>query len=117
MNLDEENRRLRQRFETLPKTAHGELVLARHPDIRPEWVMSIIEEPYDVWNDIDHDTGEPVVIFAGRVPARNRWIKVIYKGHSPETGRFETAHFDRRLQRKYGGRPWGNQTPIQNQNQ
>ena len=105
---EDEIRRLREEFEALPKTAHGETALTRHPDIHPEWVILITREPYDQWNDIDHDTGEPVIILVGRVPARNQWVKVVYKGNSLETGRFETAHFDRRLRRKYGGRPWGN---------
>lgn len=108
----EETRRLRRAFDALPKTTHGEQVLTRHSEVRPEWVMHIVESPYDQWQESDSRTGEPMTILIGRIPNWNRWVKVVFEGHSPATGRFETAHSDRRLEKRYGGRPWQNQTPI-----
>ena len=37
---------LRREFDALPKTTpHGMEQQLRHPDIRPEWIMSIIKNP------------------------------------------------------------------------
>ena len=92
--------RLRREFEALPKTnPHGMEQQIRHPDIRPEWIMRIIMEPHERWEDLGQ------TILAGRVPEFNRWIKVVFAG-SPEYGLFNTAYADRRLERDYGGRPW-----------
>ena len=45
---EEEDRRLRREYEALPKTPwHGEETPNHHPDIRPEWVVRVIREPYD----------------------------------------------------------------------
>jgi hypothetical protein len=49
---DDENERLRRAFERLPKDpSHGESVLLRHSDIRPEWVMRVIAEPHDRYEE------------------------------------------------------------------
>lgn len=91
---------LRREFDALPKTVpHGMEQQTRHPDIRPEWIMRIIKNPYERWLD----RGQTVL--AGRVPELNRWIKVVFIGN-PEFGLFNTAYADRRLESYYGGRPW-----------
>jgi hypothetical protein len=104
-----ETRRLRSEYNELRKTPHGEQVTTRHPDIRPEWTMSIIKDPFDQWQEPHPRTGEPMTILVGRVPSFNQWIKVVFQGSSVETGRFFTHYADRQLARKYGGRPWPNQ--------
>lgn len=97
--------RLREAFERLPKAlGHGDSTLQRHSDIRPEWVMQVIAEPYDHYEEIP-EGGERYTIIVGRVPESNQWIKVVFIG-DPETGLFLTAYSDGRLVRKYGGRPW-----------
>ena len=71
----DENARLRQAFDQLPKTMHGSSLLERHPYMRPEWVMRIIEGPYDQWYEYDI-YGRRASVFAGRVEGFSQWIKV-----------------------------------------
>ncbi len=98
--MSNEIEQLRREFYALPKTSpHGMEQQIRHPDIRPEWIMRIIKNPYERWLDRNQ------TILAGRVPEFNRWIKVVFTG-SPESGFFHTAYADRRLESDYGGRPW-----------
>lgn len=104
-------RRLRRALEALPKTAHGELYLERHPDVRPEWVMMVIEDPYEEWTERDY-TGQVYTIITGRVTHRNQCIQVVFEGDSPDKGMFEAAYFKRQLVRRYGGRPWSNDLPM-----
>jgi hypothetical protein len=102
---DDENERLRRAFERLPKDpSHGESVLLRHSDIRPEWVMRVIAEPHDRYEET-RPGSEPKTIIVGRVPESRQWIKVVFLGN-PETGLFLTAYHDHRLEDDYGGRPW-----------
>ncbi len=106
---ENETRRLREEFELLPKVSgHGEDVGVRHSELRPEWIMRIIEEPYDQWQEVNSSNGEVRIILAGRVRESNQWIRVVFAiiGDSRE---FITAYQDRRLSKKYGGRPWQNQ--------
>ena len=104
---EEENRRLLREYEALPKIPrHGEETRIRHPDIRPEWVMHIIRDPHDQWEETARN-GERRTILVGRVPQFNQWIGVVFVGDST-TGALLTAYPDRRLARKYGGRPWRN---------
>ena len=101
----EEISMLRRAFDELPKVpGHGDEALLRHNNILPEWVMRIIAEPYDRYEELD-PAGERQTIVAGRVPESNQWIKLVFVG-DPETGRFLTAYNDRRLETRYGGRPW-----------
>ena len=95
---------LRRAYEDLPKTElHGVSAAERHPEIQPEWVIRIISEPYD---RIEERRAETLMtILVGRVPEADQWIKLVFMGE-PETGLFHTAYMDRRLSRKYGGRPW-----------
>lgn len=72
--------------------------------------MRVISEPYDEWQEVHPRTGEPVTIIVGRVPQFNQWIKVVFEGSSVESGRFVTAYADRQLAKRYGGRPWANQS-------
>ena len=98
--MENEIERLRQEFYALPKTdPHGMEQQIRHPDIRPEWIMSVIHAPYEVWEELGQ------TVLAGRVPEFNQWIKVVFIG-SLEFGLFNTAYADRRLEKDYGGRPW-----------
>ena len=98
--MENEIEQLRREFYTLPKTnPHGMEQQIRHPDIRPQWIMRVIHAPYERWEDL----GQTILV--GRVPEFNRWIKVVFSG-SPESGFFNTAYADRRLEREYGGRPW-----------
>ena len=47
MEEPDENERLRREYDALPKTPwHGDDTQERHPDIRPEWVMRVIYDPY-----------------------------------------------------------------------
>ena len=105
MDRTEEDRRLRREYEALPKTPwHGEETANRHSDIHPEWVMRTINAPYDQWAEATPG-GELRTILVGRVPEFGQWIKVVFLGDEI-TGAFHTAYADRRLERKYGGRPW-----------
>ena len=97
---------MRRAFEELPKDPHAANWLDNHPDMRPEWVMMVIEQPYSEWVEPDSRTGEPSTILAGRVQASDQWIKVIFKGTDPETRLFKTAYRDRQLRHRFGGRPW-----------
>jgi hypothetical protein len=105
-NSEDENRQLRREYRELRKTPHGEQAGSRHPDIQPEWVMHIVNEPYDRWDEVHPHTGEPMTILVGRIPQFNQWIKVVFEGSSVDSGRFVTAYADRQLAKQYGGRPW-----------
>ena len=106
-NKYNERRRLRRQYAALPKTGHGdETIKERHKDIRPEWVVMVIKDPYDRWPETD-DEGLPMTVLVGRVPEYNQWIRVVFYG-TPEAGELQTAYPDRRLAKKYGGRPWQN---------
>jgi hypothetical protein len=71
---------LLQEYEGLPKTSHhGETGAVRHPDIRPEWIMRVIREPHEQWEEVTSD-GEVRTIIAGRVPQFDQWIKVVFVG-------------------------------------
>ena len=99
-----ETRRLRQAYAALPKTPHGETIPQRHPETRPEWVMSIIENPFDQWPKWGRH-GEYRINLAGRVPEFNQWIVVVLE-YEDEIYRLHSAFPERRMERKYGGRPW-----------
>ena len=101
----EEIDRLRREFDALPKVpGHGDSALRRHSNIRPEWVMQILREPYHTYEELS-DYGERDTVIVGRVPQLNQWIKIVFIGE-PETGAFLTVYNDRRLEDQYGGRPW-----------
>lgn len=101
----DETARLRRAFDELPKVpGHGDDTLERHHNIQPEWVMRIIAEPYHRYEEMD-PAGERQTIIVGRVLESNQWIKLVFVG-DPETGSFLTAYNDRRLETRYGGRPW-----------
>ena len=105
-NQTNENLRLRLAYEDLPKTElHGFSSEERHPDVRPEWIMQIIAEPYDRFEE--YRAGTRMTVLVGRVPQARQWIKLVFIG-DPETGLFHTAYMDRRLSGRYGGRPWWN---------
>ena len=100
----DENARLRRAYQRMRKVSgYGEDILSRHPSIRPEWDMQIIEEPYDRYEE--HQYGERRTCIVGRVPDSNQWIKLVFVG-DPETGEFLTAYQDKRLTIRYGGHPW-----------
>ena len=100
----DENSRLLRAYQRMRKVqGHGEDTLSRHPSIRPEWVMRVIEEPYDRYEE--HQRGESRTCVVGRVSESSHWIKLVFVG-DPETGEFLTAYQDRRLAERYGGRPW-----------
>ena len=108
-NRANKNRRLRQEFDNLPKVSgHGSSAGVRHSDVLPEWIMRIIKEPYDRWEEVNPENGEVRTILAGRVRQSNQWIKVVFSG-TGDSLKFITAYQDRRLARKYGGRKWQNQ--------
>ena len=105
MEIGDENARLRQAFDRMPKIpGHGETVLGRHGSIRKEWIMRVIAEPYERYETITSD-GERRTILTGRVPEAKHWIMVVFVGE-PKTGRFLTAYTNRGLVKKYGGLPW-----------
>ena len=105
---DSETRRLREKFGLLPKTSHGISAMTRHSTVLPEWVMRIIENPYDQWVEIEPGSAEVRTVLTGRVPHFAQWIRLVFVG-SVEEGEFHTAYPDRQLERKYGGRPWQSQ--------
>ena len=100
-DADAETRRLRQAYDALPKVrGHGETTLQRHSVLQPEWIISIIENPYDQW--LKPDRRQNLV---GRIPQFNQWIMVVLE---PQDGGWAllTAYPHRALEKKYGGRPW-----------
>jgi hypothetical protein len=59
VNHESENRRLRPEYEQLPKVpGHGGSATVRHADVPPEWIMRVITEPYDQWEEVNPDNGE-----------------------------------------------------------
>ena len=101
---DAETRRLRLAYAALPKTGHGQVTPIRHSDVQPEWVIQIIENPYDQWPE-NGPHGEERIALAGRIPGFSQWIRVVFvKGDGVNL--LHTAFADHRLARKYGGRPW-----------
>ena len=97
--------RLRQAFDALPKVlGHGDSAVIRHPDIRPEWVMQILMEPFHTFKELGSDRQWNTIV-VGRVPESNQWIKLVFIGE-PETGALLTVYNDRRLEELFGGRPW-----------
>ncbi len=66
--------------------------------------MWIRDAPHDQWVEVAND-GEVRTVLVGRVPEFGQWIKVVFIGEA-RTGALHTAYADRRLAKKYGGRPW-----------
>ena len=67
MSLDEERFRLCRAFYRMRKVpSHGEMVFSRHGDIRPEWIVQIVEDPYDRYEE--RIGGELWTVLIGRVP-------------------------------------------------
>ena len=98
--------RLRRAFDAMRKVrVHGEETLERHSDIKAEWIMEIVEKPYDRFEAYRHGRRRTVIV--GRVPQLRQWVSVVFDG-DPETGLFLTAYQDSRLEKRYGGRPWQN---------
>ena len=100
----DERRRLQDAFEALPKTPHSANMENRHPEIEPEWIIQILENPY-AQEEGFNGGGEPLVILFGRVPEFRQWIKVIFLKVG-DTAEYHTAYPDRRLEKRFGGRPW-----------
>jgi len=105
---DAERAKLQRAFELLPKVAgHGETSSVRHRDVLPEWIMQIVAHPHE--RDVVYtDSGERRTVLYGRVSESRQWIVVVFVG-DPETGRFLTAYHNRKLEDKYGRRPWESQ--------
>ncbi|MCY3543843.1 MAG: hypothetical protein OXH22_07365 [Chloroflexi bacterium] len=101
-----ENARLQRAFDRLPKSgSHGSTVTSRHPDVRQEWIISIIEEPYDEWIETHERSGQRKTIVVGRVPEFEQWVKVVFIGVG-DNRELLTAYPDRRLSKRYVVRPW-----------
>ena len=105
----DETRRLLREYERLPKTPHGLELQETHPEVSREWVMRIIEQPYDQWEEFVSHRNEMRTILVGRVPEFNQWIKVVFVGRVG-AGELHTAYPDRQLEKRYGGRPWQRQS-------
>ena len=92
-------------YEALPKHEHWSDAPGgrRHADIRSEWIAAIIEDPYEVIPEFQD--GQPTTVYAGRVPEFGQWIKVVLIGEGAAQSLL-TAYADRRLEQRYGGRPW-----------
>ena len=69
--------------------------------MHPEWIMTVIQDPYDQWDEFDIH-GRRSMVFAGRVEGFSQWLKVALN----ENGALVSAFPDWRLQRRFGGRPW-----------
>ena len=104
-DAEAERQRLLRAYEDLPKTVHRSNPggIPEHEEILPEWIMGVIETHVDRWVEVMPD-GELRTILVGRVPGFRQWIKVVFVGNL-ETGELHTAYADRRLERRYGGRP------------
>lgn len=101
---DAERERLLRRYEALPKTEHWIYdSVSRHSDIRPEWIVAVIDDPYEVISELRGL--QNVTVLTGRVPQFSQWIKVVLISEGAELSLF-TAYADRRLEDRYGGRPW-----------
>lgn len=88
----------------------------RHPDVDPDEVVAVIENPREIWNEVD-ERGQDFFIISGAVPRLGQWVKVVFQGTSAEAGLFDTAHQDRRLAKhRYGERPWQNTAPVRSPN-
>ena len=97
--------RLRRRFDALPKVfGHGQSALIRHSNIKPEWVVQILDAPFHIFAEVG-SAGQRNTIVVGRVPESDQWIKLVFIGDL-ETGSLLTVYNDRRLEDLYGGRPW-----------
>jgi hypothetical protein len=70
----------------------------------PEWIVSVIEDPYDQWEEVRPD-GRVDTIVVGRVSQVRQWIRVVFAG-TGDSRELLTAYQDRRLAAKYGGGPW-----------
>ena len=100
INDDLERQRLRSVYEALLKTPHGAIYQERHPEILPEWIAGIIENPHDRWNVLWED-GEIRTILVGSARGFRQWIVVVLM----EDGAFQTTYPDRRMEKRFGGRP------------
>ena len=102
----DERQRLLREYAALTKTRHRVTGarLQRHNDIPPEWIMRVVEEPHDKWEQI-MPNGEIRTMLVGRVPQFNQWLKIVLTG-TGDAGELHTAYADRRLEKGYGGRPW-----------
>ena len=69
--------------------------------------MCVIERPYEQREELTPD-GQVRTCITGRVPEISQWIKVVFIGE-PGSGELLTAYQDRRLEKRYGGRPWQNE--------
>ena len=90
-----ENARLRRAWEELPKTSHGREMPNRHPDVRPEWIMRVIESPdsYE-WIEYSATLDEELRVWriqVGWIPESETWIQVVFEERV--TGdEFDTAY-------------------------
>ena len=107
----EERRRLQRRFSELRKadrSIEGNLK-DRHPEMKPEWVIQVMEDPYE-YEVATSLRGERRTIMYGRVPEYGQWLSVVFIGDIGNDGVDNlvllTAYPDKRLEKKYGGRPW-----------
>ena len=104
INREKERQRLLRVYEALPKSSHGSNFHERHPEILPEWVANIIENLHERltarWEDGDSRT-----LLVGRIEGFGQWMVVVLL----VDGTLLTAYPDRRMEARYGGRPWQNQ--------
>lgn len=78
-----DNARLRRAWEELPKTEHGRHLQSRHPDVRPEWIMRVIEsrDSYE-WIEYSTTPEEGLRVWrvqVGWVPEIETWIKIVFE--------------------------------------
>ena len=101
---------MQSRFRELRKADRSteENLRARHPEMKPEWVIQVMENPRE--QKVETFRGERRTIMTGRVPEFNQWIVVVLIGDVERDGLDNlillTAYPDRRLEKEYGGRPW-----------
>ena len=109
MSETPEDTRLRREYERLPKAlGHGGNLLRRHSDLKPEWIMQVINNPYDQWEETTSG-GERRTVLVGSVREVREWIKVVFIERDDRTRELLTAYQDRRLAQDYGGKPWTNE--------
>ena len=91
----EERARLLRAWEELPKTPHGRQIEDRHPDVRPEWIMYVVESPnaYE-WTEYSSTDEENLRVWTIRVAWVSeiaRWVEVVIEEFS-DGGQFDTAY-------------------------
>ena len=101
---DAERERLLRVYEAMPKTEHWLMDSSiKHSEVRPEWIAAIVEDPYEVVPESNRR--QSTIVLSGRVRQFGQWIRVVLERTDGDLA-LHTAYPDRRLELRYGRRPW-----------